>query len=115
MGSVLCLDCRCSKRPVTGGFDQSCRLWKVSDESQLVFKTHSLATDSCGIITDSQWLTGDQNGCVCLWTTAKKKPLSIASLVKNSTKQIGAGSNNKLPIRSYCRGPWRWCYQVVEI
>merc|ERR1712113_411422 len=103
--AILCLDCRRAERPVTGGFDQSCRLWKIAQESQLVFRAHSNAIESCGIITGSQWVTGDQDGYVCLWSTAKKKPISIVSLKTTSLPQFGMGS-----IREACKG---WVFSLA--
>jgi hypothetical protein len=47
---VTSVDVGKQERCVTAGFDRTCRIWKVPEESQLVFRASGLATDSvrCG-------------------------------------------------------------------
>ncbi|KAI8633115.1 WD40 repeat-like protein [Xylariaceae sp. FL1651] len=85
-----------------GARDRTVRLWKVSDESQLVFRASSgtgadrkkqLALgkspyslgetgslDRVAYIDDSHWVTGSDNGSISLWTTSKKKALFVMPL-----------------------------------
>lgn len=90
---VLCVDARRAERPVTGGYDHTCRLWKIPDESQLVFRANGMGVECCAMLSSTQWLTGDQEGNVALWTNTKKKPVQVArNAAAPLTEQVGAGS-----------------------
>ena len=71
---ALCIDASRNERLVTGGMDRSVRFWKIPEESQLVFRARSMVTESVAFVTQSQWVSGDQDGCVCLYTNTQKKP-----------------------------------------
>ncbi|OQS05893.1 U3 small nucleolar RNA-interacting protein [Thraustotheca clavata] len=59
-------------RVVTVGRDSSVRLWKIPEETQLVFQgTGSI--DCIAMVTDEYYVTGDDTGSVSLWFTGKKK------------------------------------------
>ncbi|KAI0408157.1 WD40 repeat-like protein [Xylaria palmicola] len=79
-----------------GARDRTVRLWKVADETQLVFRAssgtgdkkrqidmgvdpNSLAAtgslDRVAYIDENHFITGSDNGCISLWTMSKKKPL----------------------------------------
>ncbi|KAI2643481.1 WD40 repeat-like protein [Xylaria nigripes] len=79
-----------------GARDRTVRLWKVADETQLVFRAssgtgdkkkhiesglnpNSLAAtgslDRVSYIDENYFITGSDNGCISLWTLSKKKPL----------------------------------------
>ncbi|KAI3323122.1 WD40 repeat-like protein [Xylariaceae sp. AK1471] len=79
-----------------GARDRTVRLWKVADETQLVFRASSGTGDkkknlSLGLdpnslgatgsldrvayIDESYFVTGADNGSISLWTLSKKKPL----------------------------------------
>jgi ribosomal RNA-processing protein 9 len=90
--SVLCLDCQTQGQPLSCSFDGSCRLWKVGERSQLVYKTQGTSIESCRFISNSQWVTGNQEGCICLWSTTKKKPISFYKLKNDHSEQKGTGS-----------------------
>ncbi|KAI1331916.1 WD40 repeat-like protein [Xylariaceae sp. FL0255] len=81
-----------------GSRDRTVRLWKVIDESQLVFRAssgtdkkknsgvdpRSLAEtgslDCCAYIDDQHWVTGSDNGALSLWSIARKRPLHVIPL-----------------------------------
>ena len=44
---MLALDVSRAERAVSGGMDSTCRVWKVADESQLIFRASSMAVDCC--------------------------------------------------------------------
>ncbi|WFD24828.1 pre-rRNA processing protein [Malassezia equina] len=94
------LSCLRAERAVTvGGRDRTCRLWKIREESQLVFRggTRSKAQalleggdlvdtptknevqegsiDCVAMIDDHHFVSGSDNGSLSLWSVAKKKPL----------------------------------------
>lgn len=76
-----------------GSRDRTARLWKVVEESQLVFRggggekkpkgsnidPKSLALensmDRVAMLDDDLFVTGSQNGSISLWSLTKKKPL----------------------------------------
>lgn len=73
-GEVLCLDSLRADRALSCGADRTCRIWKIPEESQLIFRGHCMTIESCAFITGSEWISGDGEGSVQLWNNAKKKP-----------------------------------------
>lgn len=95
------LACLRAERAVTaGGRERTCRLWKIREESQLVFrggtrsKVHALleggdlvdthseknevqegSMDCVAMIDDHHFVSGSDAGTLSLWSMAKKKPL----------------------------------------
>merc|ERR1712142_1207762 len=60
-----------------GGTDATCRIWKIVEESQLVFAAGSSGSlDSVAFINEDYWVTGSDEGGLALWTVGKKKPLT---------------------------------------
>ncbi|CCG83023.1 Ribosomal RNA-processing protein [Taphrina deformans PYCC 5710] len=66
----------------TGSRDRSARLWKIVDESQLVFRGGDRkerfqegSIDVCAQVDRELFVTGSDNGTVALWSTQKKKAL----------------------------------------
>ncbi|WFD08621.1 pre-rRNA processing protein [Malassezia vespertilionis] len=99
--SIQDLSCLRSDRAVTaGGRERTCRLWKIHDESQLVFRggakskvhmlleggdlvdtpsrkneVHEGSMDCVAMIDDHHFLSGSDGGMISLWSIAKKKPV----------------------------------------
>ncbi|XP_043226672.1 U3 small nucleolar RNA-interacting protein 2-like [Amphibalanus amphitrite] len=74
--AITGLDALSRERAVScGGRDTSCRVWKLVEESQLVFTGHRDSIDCIRLINEEHWVTGGQDGMVCLWGVSKKKPL----------------------------------------
>ena len=48
---VLAVDVLRQERAVSSGHDHTCRVWKIPDESQLIFRSHGMAIDCCKYIT----------------------------------------------------------------
>jgi ribosomal RNA-processing protein 9 len=75
----------------TGGRDRTVRLWKIVEESQLVFRASSakqskrdstpLGLDETGSVdvvaclNDELWLTGSDGGSISVWSIQRKKPV----------------------------------------
>ncbi|GAX81002.1 hypothetical protein CEUSTIGMA_g8437.t1 [Chlamydomonas eustigma] len=74
---VLSLDLLRAERAVTGGNDRSCRIWKVPEESQLVFRAPSMSTDCIRFISQGEVVSGGNDGTLQIWNQLRKKPLSI--------------------------------------
>ncbi|XP_078428789.1 U3 snoRNP-associated protein-like EMB2271 isoform X2 [Wolffia australiana] len=78
---VLTVDCLRKERLLTVGRDRTARLWKVPEESQLVFRS-SMASLECGcFINNEEFLSGSDDGSLELWSILRKKPRFI---VKNA-------------------------------
>eukprot|EP00048_Salpingoeca_helianthica_P023995 m.28934 g.28934 ORF g.28934 m.28934 type:complete len:467 (+) comp9121_c1_seq2:2757-4157(+) len=58
-----------------GGRDHSLRVWKVVEESQLVLQAPRGNIDCLAMITESNFVTGSDDGSISLWDVAKKKPV----------------------------------------
>ncbi|KAI5298929.1 pre-rRNA processing protein [Ascosphaera atra] len=67
----------------TGARDRTARLWKVIDETQLIFRggAHKGASyvegsmDCVAVIPPTHFVTGSDSGAIALWSIHKKKPL----------------------------------------
>jgi len=72
---ILSIDTRRAERCVSSANDHTCRVWKIPEESQLVFRGHSASIDCCCYITSSEWASGAADGSVALWSPTRKKPV----------------------------------------
>ena len=72
---VLSLDALRAERVLSCGADRTCRVWKVAEESQLVFRGHCLTIEAARYVTGGEWITGSADGSVQLWRSTKKKPV----------------------------------------
>jgi ribosomal RNA-processing protein 9 len=73
------LDCFIHDKAFSCGFDCSVRMWKTAEESQLVYNGHTQSIDCIRIINVDTFITGGQDGNICVWKTGKKKPVSIVA------------------------------------
>lgn len=96
---ILGLDSLHGDRALTCGTDRTCRIWKIPEESQLVFRGNWVNIESCAYVTQGEWVTGDGQGSVQLWNSTKKKPTytcrnaHISDYIPgDSTEYTGAGS-----------------------
>ncbi|KAL1858488.1 pre-rRNA processing protein [Paecilomyces lecythidis] len=70
-----------------GARDRTARLWKVIDETQLVFRGgsskaqyHENNIDCVAVIPPNHFVTGSDSGNLCLWSIHKKKPVHTIPL-----------------------------------
>ena len=61
---------------MTAGHDHTCRVWKVPEESQLIFRAHAPALDAVRYVTGTEWLSGGADGSLALWRRAALRPLT---------------------------------------
>jgi ribosomal RNA-processing protein 9 len=75
---IVSVDCLRRERAITsGGRDSTVRIWKIPEESQLVFNAvEGNSADCVSLIDEQYFVSGDDQGTLCYWTTMKKKPLS---------------------------------------
>ncbi|KAI1234416.1 U3 small nucleolar RNA-interacting protein 2 [Lamprotornis superbus] len=62
----------------SGGRDGTVRLWKIPEESQLVFSGHQGSIDCIQLINEEHMVSGADDGSLALWGLTKKKPLALA-------------------------------------
>ncbi len=61
------------ERAVTAGHDHTCRVWKIPEESQLIFRSHTPAVDCVRYITATQvrlpsvWLLSNPKETMTKW------------------------------------------------
>ncbi|EMR08680.1 hypothetical protein PNEG_02857 [Pneumocystis murina B123] len=66
-----------------GSRDRTARLWKIAEESQMIFKREDKknnesqegSIDCVTMIDENHFLTGSDNGNICLWSIYKRKPI----------------------------------------
>lgn len=77
--SITSIDALSRERAITsGGFDGSIRIWKIVEESQLIFNGHSgNCIDEVKLINEENFLSCGNDGQLCVWGCLKKKPLCI--------------------------------------
>ncbi|KAI7732710.1 hypothetical protein M8C21_005143 [Ambrosia artemisiifolia] len=97
---VLTIDCLRKERVLTVGRDRTMHLWKVPEESQLVFRAPASSLECCCFINNDEFLSGSDDGSIEHWSVLRKKPLHIVknahpSLTPNTpdVKQNGDLSN----------------------
>jgi ribosomal RNA-processing protein 9 len=67
------------ERCVTVSSDRTLRVWKVLQESQLVFRGHKASIDCLAMLDDAWFVTGSQDGAVSFWNAARKRPHASVS------------------------------------
>jgi ribosomal RNA-processing protein 9 len=65
------------ERCVTVGSDRTLRVWKILQESQLVFRGHKASIDCLAMLDESWFITGSQDGAVALWSATRKRPHAV--------------------------------------
>ncbi|EME28905.1 U3 small nucleolar RNA-interacting protein 2 [Galdieria sulphuraria] len=60
---------------LTGGSDRTLRLWKVNEDSQLIFRGHNASIDCVTFVTSSHFISGSEDGSLALWSRLKRKPV----------------------------------------
>ncbi|KAI0852261.1 WD40 repeat-like protein [Daldinia vernicosa] len=103
---VVDIDALAQERCVSvGARDRTARLWKVVEETQLVFRggsidkkqkpeidprslAHEGSMDRVAMIDDELFVTGSDNGSLALWSIQKKKPLFILTQAHGLEKPL---------------------------
>jgi ribosomal RNA-processing protein 9 len=73
---VLGLDSLNQERALSVGSDRTLRLWKVVDETQLIFRGHEASIDCVSMTNEEIFVSGSQDGAVAVWSVRKKKPIA---------------------------------------
>jgi len=77
---VVGMDCANKNRPVSIARDRTVRVWKVEDDSHLVFRPGGdVGSAECiSAIQDGWFVTGHDDGRLSLWKEEKKRPVGNA-------------------------------------
>ena len=66
-------------RPVSSSGDRTIRLWNTATDTHLVFRGHEGSIDNVQMITDDMFITGGQDGNLCLWKETQKRCIASAT------------------------------------
>lgn len=71
----------------SGGADGTLRIWKIVEESQLVYNGHSGSIDHVRYVNEETFISCGDDGTFCVWNVGKKKPVAQLKLAhgKSST------------------------------
>lgn len=73
---ITSIDALAKERAISsGGYDGTIRIWKIVEESQLIFNGHSGSIDAVKLINEENFLSCGSDGQLCVWSSLKKKPL----------------------------------------
>lgn len=85
---ITSIDALYKERALTsGGTDGTLRIWKIVDESQLVYNGHKGSIDCVKYINEEFFLSCSDDGSLCVWNVAKKRAIAERKLAhgKSST------------------------------
>ncbi|DAZ99455.1 TPA: hypothetical protein N0F65_004088 [Lagenidium giganteum] len=71
------LDALYRERVTSCGRDRSVRMWKIPEETQLVFYGNSGSMDCVKMVSEEYHVTGGDDGSLSLWFNGRKKPVSV--------------------------------------
>ncbi|KAI5651925.1 U3 small nucleolar RNA-interacting protein 2 [Phthorimaea operculella] len=73
---ITAIDALTRERAITaGGRDTTVRIWKIVEESQLIFNGPVESLDVVKLLDEEHFVSGSDNGSLCVWSVLKKKPL----------------------------------------
>jgi len=75
---ITYIDALTRERAITsGGYDATIRIWKIVEESQLIYGGHNSghSIDAVKLIDEEHFFSGGDDGKLCVWGCLKKKPL----------------------------------------
>ncbi len=74
------VDCWTKEKPLSASSDRTVRLWKVAEETHLVFRGHKSSIDNAQYLTDNSFVSAGQDGSLHLWKDGQKVPVrSVAA------------------------------------
>lgn len=115
---ITCIDSLQKDRIVTaGGMENIIRVWKIQEETQLIFNGTGGSIDALKKIDSAHFVTGGDNGSISIWGTLKKKPLcNVADAhgindnngLTNWISAVGALANSDLVVSGSYDGTLRF-------
>ncbi|XP_057433277.1 U3 snoRNP-associated protein-like YAO [Lotus japonicus] len=124
---VLSIDCLRKERVLTAGRDRSMQLFKVHEESRLVFRAPASSLECCCFLSNDEYLSGSDDGSIELWGMKRKKPVYIlrnahalsTDSLKSDQKDIERLPNGNLenghhhPENHHCLSTFSWVSAVT--
>ncbi|KAF3546975.1 hypothetical protein DY000_02001911 [Brassica cretica] len=86
---ILAIDALRKERALTVGRDRTMLLHKMPETSRTIYRAPASSLESCCFISDTEYLSGSDNGTVALWGMLKKKPVF---LLKNAHAVVADGT-----------------------
>jgi ribosomal RNA-processing protein 9 len=120
--SIPCVASFSSERCVSvGARDRSARVWKIVDQTQLVYQIPAEAKrhtdvvpegsmDCVAVIDEQHFVTGSDNGDVILWSLNKKKPQFVARVAHGMDPRLSPQEHSaeRYPAESNVPAQPRW-------
>lgn len=90
---ITSVDSLYKERALTsGGSDRTLRVWKIVDESQLVYSGHSGSIDEVKYINEEIFLSCGDDGSLCVWNLSRKKPQIEHKLAHGRQESTGVAN-----------------------
>ena len=71
MFSISILD---EEKLVSTSFDRRPIVWKIEQESQMIYNERGLSLDCVTALNKYHFITGGEDGEICVWNVSEKKP-----------------------------------------
>ena len=99
--AVFSVDCWTKEKPISSSSDRSVRIWKVAEETHLVFRGHKSSIDNVQWLTDSTFVSAGQDGHLHYWKDSQKSSFSHVSAAhgfdeSNNPRWISGLANIKM-------------------
>ncbi|KAL3784595.1 hypothetical protein HJC23_007051 [Cyclotella cryptica] len=90
---ITSIDCANKNRPVSVARDRTVRVWKVEEDSHLVFRPGGDvgSADCVSAIQDGWFITGHEDGRLALWREEKKRPVGDVIVAAHGYEGLTGG------------------------
>jgi len=76
--AVQAIDANTRERCITaGGRDNTLRVFKIPEETQLLYRGHHGSIDCVGLLNDEYFVSGGDDGALNFWSAKRKKPIVV--------------------------------------
>ncbi|KAL2476106.1 U3 snoRNP-associated protein-like YAO [Abeliophyllum distichum] len=113
---VLTIDSLRKERVLTVGRDRTMHLWKVPEESQLVFRAPASSLECCCFISNDEFLSGSDDGSIEHWNILRKKPVHIVRNAHASLSQFEQRHNglSNGPLENHAQDSEKLCSTALS-
>eukprot|EP01067_Filipodium_phascolosomae_P001496 Filipodium_phascolosomae@DN1987_c0_g1_i1.p1 len=85
---VTCMDIVKPHRPLTGGSDETVRVFKTLPQTHLVYKETPSCVDSVHFQSPSTFLSGHFDGSIRMWNSTSRSPHNVSKAHKSGVSAI---------------------------
>lgn len=91
--AITDIDCHLKERPISVSMDRTVRAWKLAEDTHLIYRGSSKVSwaDCVSVVKDDWFVTGHQDGNLCLWMTEKKKAVETVGFAHGQNGAVGRG------------------------